>query len=98
MKASLKIQGYDLFYAYKNGLFSYLYIFCEICSSFLFVIKMSLRIEPSFIIRELKLDDCEEVRNIWTEGLFAMAKYNNELMTKIYPKAFFVAQDIETGK
>jgi hypothetical protein len=54
--------------------------------------------EPSFIIRELKLDDCEEVTNIWTEGEFVMAKHINEIMMKIDPKAIFVAQDTETGQ
>jgi hypothetical protein len=59
---------------------------------------MSLRIEPSFIIRELKLDDCEEVMNILTEGEFVTAKHINEVMMKIDPKAIFVAQDTETGQ
>jgi hypothetical protein len=59
---------------------------------------MCEKIKPNFIIRELKLDDCEEVRNIWTEVGFVIAKYNNEVMMKIDPKGILVAQDIETGK
>jgi hypothetical protein len=59
---------------------------------------MSSKVKPSFIIRELTLDDCEQVRNIWTEVKFVVAKYNNEIMMKIDPKAILVAQDIETGK
>jgi hypothetical protein len=59
---------------------------------------MSLKMKPSFIIRELKLDDCEEVMNILTEGEFVMAKYINQIMMKIDPKAIFVAQDTETGQ
>jgi len=59
---------------------------------------MCEKIKPNFIIRELKLDDCEEVRNIWTEVEFVIAKYINEVMMKIDPKGIFVAQDIETGK
>jgi hypothetical protein len=58
---------------------------------------MSEKVKP-FIVRELKLDDCEEVRNIFTEVKFVVAKYNNEIMMKIDPKAILVAQDIETGK
>jgi hypothetical protein len=59
---------------------------------------MGEKMKPNFIIRELKLDDCEQVRNIWTEVKFVIAKYINEVMMKIDPKGFFVAQDIETGK
>ncbi len=59
---------------------------------------MCEKIKPNFIIRELKLDDCEEVRNIWTDVKCVNAKYCNEVMTKIDPKAVFVAQDIQTGK
>jgi hypothetical protein len=59
---------------------------------------MCEKIKPNFIIRELKLDDCEEVRNIWTEVGFVIAKYINEVMMKIDPKGILVAQDIETGK
>jgi hypothetical protein len=59
---------------------------------------MSEKVKPSFIIRELKLDDCEQVRNIFTELKFIVAKYENEVMMKIDPKAILVAQDIETGK
>jgi hypothetical protein len=59
---------------------------------------MSEKVKPSFIIREIKLDDCEQVRNIFTELKFIVAKYDNEVMMKIDPKATLVAQDIETGK
>jgi hypothetical protein len=45
----------------------------------------------------LKLDECEGVRNIWTEVEYIIAKYNNEVMMKIDPKAILVTQDIETG-
>jgi hypothetical protein len=58
---------------------------------------MSFKVKPSFIIRELKLDECEGVRNIWTEVEYIIAKYNNEVMMKIDPKAILVTQDIETG-
>ncbi len=51
-----------------------------------------------FIVRELKLDDCEQVTNICTEVKFVVAKYNNEIMIKIDSKAILVVQDIETGK
>ncbi len=60
--------------------------------------KMSEKVKPSFIIREMKLDDCEEVRNIWTEVKFVVAKYINEVMLKIDPKGILIAQDIKTGK
>ncbi len=46
----------------------------------------------------MKLDDCEEVRNIWTEVKFVVAKYINEVMLKIDPKGILIAQDIKTGK
>jgi aspartate/glutamate racemase len=59
---------------------------------------MSEKVEPSFMIRELKLDDCEQVTNICTEVKFVVAKYNNEIMMKVDPKAILVAQDIKTGK
>jgi hypothetical protein len=59
---------------------------------------MYAKVKPSFIIRELNLNDCEEVRNIFTEVNLDSAKYNNEVMMKIDPKAILVAQDIETGK
>ncbi len=59
---------------------------------------MSEKVKPSFIIREMKLDDCEEVRNIWTEVKFVVAKYINEVMLKIDPKGILIAQDIKTGK
>jgi hypothetical protein len=59
---------------------------------------MSVKVKPSFIIRELKLNDCEEVRDIFTEVNFDVTKYRNEIMMKIDPKAILVAQDIETGK
>jgi hypothetical protein len=59
---------------------------------------MSAKVKPSFIIREFKLNDCEEVRDIFTEVNFDSAKYSNEVMMKIDPKAILVAQDIETGK
>jgi hypothetical protein len=59
---------------------------------------MSEKVKPSFIIREMKLDDCEEVRNIWTEVKFVVAKYINEVMMKIDPKGFLIVQDIKTGK
>jgi hypothetical protein len=59
---------------------------------------MSEKVKPSFIIREMKLDDCEEVRNIWTEVKFVVAKYINEVMMKIDPKGILIVQDIKTGK
>ena len=59
---------------------------------------MSEKVKPSFIVHELKLDDCEEVRNIWTEVKFVVAKYINEIIMKIDPKAILVAKDITTGK
>jgi hypothetical protein len=59
---------------------------------------MSAKVKPSFFIRELELNDCEQVRNIFTEVNFDSAKYNNEIMMKIDPKAILVAQDVKTGK
>jgi hypothetical protein len=59
---------------------------------------MSEKVKPSFIVREMKLDDCEVVRNICTEVKFVVAKYINEVMMKIDPKGFLIAQDIKTGK
>jgi hypothetical protein len=59
---------------------------------------MSAKVKPSFIIRELEFNDCEQVRNIFTEVNFDAAKYNNEIMMKIDPKAILVAQDVKTGK
>jgi hypothetical protein len=68
-----------------------------LCYSSLIRRDMSFKVKPSFIIRELKLDECEGVRNIWTEVEYIIAKYNNEVMMKIDPKAILVTQDIETG-
>jgi hypothetical protein len=56
---------------------------------------MCFRIEPTFTIRELKLDDCEEVRNIWREGLFVMAKYNNDVLLILYGKLGLTAHFLQ---
>ena len=59
---------------------------------------MSQKVKPSFIIRELKLDDCEQVRSIWTEVKIVFPKYINEIMMKIDPEGILVAEDTETGE
>ena len=58
---------------------------------------MSLKTKPSFIIRKLELNDCEEVLDILAEVEFVVEKYRNEILMNIDSDAILVAQDIETG-
>lgn len=50
-----------------------------------------------FIIRQLELKDCDDVRLIWKTIVTALPKYINEVMLKYDPSGTFVAQDLCSG-
>lgn len=58
---------------------------------------MSSTAAPSFIIRKIELNDCQEVLNILKLFDFDQSKYINRVMIKVDSDAILVAQDIKTG-
>ena len=58
---------------------------------------MSHKSDVKYIVRRMKLSDCEEVRQIWNKLNFMGSKYDNQNMMKVDPQGFFVAQQLSTG-
>ena len=51
----------------------------------------------NYIVREMQLSDCREVREIWESVGFPLHKHQPEVIMNIDPNAQYVAQDIDTG-
>ncbi|CAG2170314.1 unnamed protein product, partial [Oppiella nova] len=52
----------------------------------------------NYIVREMQLSDCREVREIWESVGFPIHKHRSEVIMNIDPNAQYVAQDIDIGK
>ncbi|CAG2116632.1 unnamed protein product [Medioppia subpectinata] len=59
---------------------------------------MSVRKIPSFIIREIRLSDCHEVREIWKSSKSNVIKCGPEAMFTTDPKGVFVVENTDSGK
>jgi len=60
-------------------------------------VKMSHVNKPSFIVRKIELNDCDEVAKLWKSVGFNLSYYQNHIMMKVDSDAIQVAQDIKTG-
>ncbi|CAG2170740.1 unnamed protein product, partial [Oppiella nova] len=59
---------------------------------------MSVRKVPLFIIRNMRLSDCNEVREIWESLGSMIIKCGNEVMLKTDPNGIFVVEESNTEK
>ena len=53
--------------------------------------------KPNYIIREILVSDCEEIRDIWSMADFMVFKDINQIMLKVDPKGILVAADLDSG-
>ena len=61
---------------------------------------MSETNKPDYIVREMRVNDGDQVRDIWlSNGFDLVYKYGNEVMAlTMDPKGVLVAEDTTTGK
>ncbi|CAG2170741.1 unnamed protein product [Oppiella nova] len=59
---------------------------------------MSVTAKPNYVIRNIRLSDCDEVRDIWRSVNFGIVKYANEVMINLDPNGIFVVEDTDSGK
>jgi len=58
---------------------------------------MSEAINKSFKVRQMRVDDVENVLNLEKTLDWQIGNYENQVMMKVDAEGFFVAQDNETG-
>ena len=54
-------------------------------------------LKVNFVVREMQLSDCHEVRDLWNSAGFPIHKYRSEVIMNIDPMRQYVAQDTDTG-